>query len=530
MDRDQVSPKNDLENLIAISNLINRICGLRETNHIMETIVAELVEKTNADQGIVSLIISPQKDNLSTVIRIEDNKTDAIPYQLGTLLTGWVLKNNRLLKIDDLDNDERFRSLNSGNGVYKSIICCPLVARGEITGFITLVRGVSKGCFNDNQCHLVGILAPQAAQILSNAKLLEELTRAKELLEISQRKLKAENLQLKSEIKSEFVFENIIGKSPQIKKALSLVSKYCTNDAPVLITGGTGTGKELIARAIHFNSERKDAPFVVKNCSIKTESLLESELFGHKRGAFTGAIKDKIGLFKEADRGTIFLDEIGDAPLTTQAAILRVIQNGEIRPIGGTKTEIVNVRVLSATNKSLKDEISKGNFREDLFYRLNTFCIELPHLKERPHDIPLLVKYFLDKQRIKTGRQELTISSEAMDMLIKYAWPGNIRQLENEIERASVVCGPNNCLMPKDFSNDVIVGSRTKIDFASFGGSLSEAVSKLETEMIKIALTEHKGNILQTSKTLGLTRKGLMNKIDRHKISMEISARASTED
>ena len=513
--------KRTLDELIIINNLINKICSIRETNHIMDAIISELIEHTKSDQGVINLVSPREEGDLATVVRVQDHGLNTVPYKVGDSISGWVLKNKKLLKIVDLDNDERFLKLDSDNGSYKSILCFPLIARSEIIGLTTLIRSDKKEPFDDNDCHLVGILTSQTAQVLANAKLMEELARSNAMLEMSRQKLKTENQKLRKEVKARFSFENIIGKSPAIKKVLSLTSKYCDIDSPVLIYGETGTGKELIARAIHDNSGRKSKPLVVFNCGIKTETLLESELFGHVRGAFTGAIRDKNGLFKEANGGTIFLDEIGDASLSTQLALLRVIQNGEIKPLGSTKTEIVDVRVISATNKDLKKESSEKNFREDLYYRLATFVIELPPLRERKKDIPLLINYVLEKLKIKINRDTLSISPEALDILMKYSWPGNIRQLENEIERAAVVCGSNGIIDPKDLSPDLFAqtGDYSKSD--GYRGRLRDIVEKVESDIIKATLAECKGNVLQTSKLLGLTRKGLKNKMARYNIELD---------
>jgi transcriptional regulator with GAF, ATPase, and Fis domain len=508
-----------LNELRIINNLLSNISQIRETNHIMDTIISQLIAVTDADQGVINLVSPAEIDNLQTVVRKSDS---GLPYKLNDLISGWVLKNRTVLKIDDLDNDDRFTTLSSENGQYKSLICFPMVSRKDIIGITTLVRNEQKEPFSEDQTRLAGILASQSAQILSNALLLDELARKNELLEISQKKLKDENIRLQGELKTTYGFENIIGKSAEMRKVLGLVSKFCENDSPVLITGETGTGKELVARAIHYNSRRKEKPFVIKNCGVKTEQLLESELFGHTRGSFTGAVKDKIGLFKEADGGTIFLDEIGDASLSTQAAILRVIQHGEIRPIGSSKTGIVNVRVLSATNKNLKNEIEQGDFREDLFYRLSTFLIELPPLRERPDDIPLLTNHFIKKQRIKTGNEKLAISKDALDALMSYPWPGNIRQLENELERAAVICSPGDTIDVSHLSSEMVSSASEGGQIFKFKGRLRDNIEKVEKDIVKSSLLENDWNILQTSQQLGLTRKGLKDKMARYGIKKPV--------
>lgn len=502
-----------LDELRAINNVLDKICRIRETNHIMKIIVSELINLTEADQGVINLI-SPSKDqNLATIIRINKAEPDGIPFKIHDSICGWVIENKRQLKIDNLNADTRFSPTDNQ---VKSVICCPMFVRDEIIGLTSLIRSKDRQPFSDEQCRLAGIISAQSAHILSNALLLEELAAKNQMLEISRGKLNEENARLKGQLGSTFVFENLIGKSRPMKDVLTLLSKVSCNDSPVLILGETGTGKDLIARAIHFNSGRKDKNFVVKNCSIKTETLLESELFGHVKGSFTGAVRDKIGLFREANGGTIFLDEIGDAPLSTQAAILRVIENGEIRPIGAGSTEFVNVRVISATNKDLKAEIKKGIFREDLYYRLNTFLINLPPLRQRPEDIPLLVNHFLRKLKIKLNSENLAISPEALDAITRYSWPGNVRQLENELERAAVVCDNKGVIDIHDLSSELTTNVSAVNNGNTNRGQLREMVEQVERDLIVSSLHNNKGNILQTAKALGLTRKGLKDKMVRY--------------
>jgi transcriptional regulator with GAF, ATPase, and Fis domain len=508
-----------LDELKNINRIVDKICRVRETNHIMNIIIDELVALTGAVQGVINLMPSKGESEPLTVVRKNQGQGREFPFKVGSMITGWVLKNNMILKVDDLDADERFPGLGSEEGRFKSILCCPMVARGETIGLTSLVRDEAAGPFSDEQARLVGIVVSQSAQILSNALLLDELAGKNELLELSQRKLHDENARLKGEIGAPFMFENIIGKSEAIKQVMTLASKVSGNDSPLLITGQTGTGKELIARAIHYNSRRKSKPFVVKNCGIKTESLLEAELFGYVKGAFTGADRDKPGLFREADGGTIFLDEIGEAPLTTQVAILRVLQNGEIRPVGANKTEVVDVRVISATNRNLQEEMKKGNFREDLYYRLNTFVIELPPLNRRRDDVPLLVHHFLKKLQIKLGNPALTITPAALERLEKYSWPGNIRQLENELERAAVVSDAAGVIDVADLSPQIFGMTNAGTERNESSGQLKDIVEQVEKEIITATLARNKGNILRSSKILGLTRKGLKDKMARYGIN-----------
>ncbi len=258
-------------------------------------------------------------------------------------------------------------------------------------------------------------------------------------LETLKEKLEEENKYLQQEIKLDHNFEEIISQSKKFKKVLSQVEQVADTDATVLILGESGTGKELIARAIHNLSDRNNSAMVKVNCAALPSTLIESELFGHEKGAFTGALQQKIGRFELADQGTIFLDEIGELPLELQSKLLRVLQENEFERIGNSITTVVDVRVIAATNKELKEEIEKGNFREDLYYRLNVFPIELPPLRERKEDIPILVKHFLLKYGLKFGKKIESISNESIKKLSNYSWPGNIRELENVIERAVII-------------------------------------------------------------------------------------------
>jgi len=515
---------NEKKNLIkfkAVLNLLNKICDIKEINHIMEIILSEMISFTDSDQGVINLISPEDIKQFSTVVRVLDRNDNVLDPIIGESLAGWVMINKQQLHVEDLDNDERFSGITSLEGRYKSIICSPLIVSGELIGLITLVRNSSKEPYNMNHCRLVNLISSQAAQILTNGKLNEELAESNNLLRESLKKLKLENIQLKLNSVSNHNFENIIGQSKPIKRVLSLASQCSFNDFSVLISGETGTGKELIARAIHGNSDKKTEPFIVINCGIETETLLESELFGHVKGAFTGATQNKIGMFKEADGGTIFLDEIGDAPLSTQTAILRVIQHGEIKPLGSTKTEIVNVRILSATNKDLKNEIKSKSFREDLYYRLATFHIELPPLRERQSDIPLIVRYYLKTLNIKLRKEALRVSPDALRILMRYSWPGNIRQLENELDRAAVTCDLDGVIKPRDLSDDLFKSASDFVSPDKYEGSLKTVVESVEKDMIKSTLANNRGNISKSAQKLGLSRVGLTNKVERYKIEAD---------
>jgi len=340
-------------------------------------------------------------------------------------------------------------------------------------------------------------------------------------LEAINLQLQQENILLKQNIKKEYNFSTIIGHSPPMLQVFKLVSRIIDTSTTVLLLGETGTGKELIARAIHFNGPRKNEMFVPQNCGALPDTLLESELFGHIRGSFTGAIADRKGIFELADGGTVFLDEIADTSPALQVRLLRVLQEGEIKPVGGTKTIKVNVRVIAATNKNLEQMVNEHKFREDLYYRLNVFPITLPPLHERREDIPDLVHTFIKKYSQKTNKNIDTITPAAMHILTQAHYPGNIRELENEIERAVTLTDNQTALTPEVLSTRFHVARTATMSTENKDNSMKNQIEELEIKMIRQTLQETNGNILQAAKKLKLSRPGLYKKLNRYKIPIK---------
>jgi len=330
--------------------------------------------------------------------------------------------------------------------------------------------------------------------------------------------LKKEVDELKRELKDKYQFKNIIGQSGPMQEVFRAMEKVVDSNVTVLITGESGTGKELIARAIHYhNKKRSDYPFVAVNCSALPETLLESELFGHEKGSFTGATGRRVGKFEQADGGTIFLDEIGLMTPATQAKVLRVLQEREFERVGGNELVRVDTRVISATNKDLEEAVKKGEFREDLFYRISVFPIHLPPLRERKEDIPLLAAHFLNKYAQAEGKELETISPEALELLMAYHWPGNVRELENAIERAVVLANPPE-ITAKDLPASVRSLGEKKIYESD--NKLSSWIEKLEEEALRQALLECEGNISQTAKKLGIGRATIYRKAKKYGLPM----------
>jgi len=325
--------------------------------------------------------------------------------------------------------------------------------------------------------------------------------------------------ELNSELGDKYRYHTMIGKSKGMQQIYRLLEKIKNSDSSVFIQGENGTGKELVAKAIHFYSPRKDNMFLAVNCSAFNDNLLDSELFGHVKGAFTGAIKDKKGLFEMAHGGTLFLDEIGDTSLSMQVKLLRVLQEGTFLPVGAATPRKVDVRIIAATNRNLKEMMAKSEFREDLFYRINVINVNLPPLRERAEDISLLIDHFMEMRCAESGQASKMLSKKTLEKLLDYPWPGNVRELENEIERVVVLAGPDKTITPdllsaRIFEHGGDPGVANK--GINTGGSLKDALEELEAMMIKDGLKRCNFNKSKLAKELGISRASLIMKVDRY--------------
>ncbi len=388
----------------------------------------------------------------------------------------------------------------------RSLLVAPMTLREQLIGFVYLDYRKRDATFSLEDARFVEALAAQAATAIDNVRLRADLEEELETL--------------RWEVDSRFSFANIIGQSAKMQELFSLLQKVAATSVTVLIEGESGTGKELVARAVHYNSSRKHARFVPQNCAALPEQLLESELFGHVRGAFTGALKEKAGLFESADRGTFFLDEIADMPQALQVKLLRVLQEGEIRRVGATDCTKVDVRIVAATNKLLDKEVKAGRFREDLFYRLNVVRIRMPALRERRDDIPLLAQHFLDLFSDECDKDISGFTDHAMDVLVNYDWPGNVRELENEIQRAVALSKPRVPISAQSLSERFrSVEVTVKPPRPGVQLSLKDMVEGVESRVILQMLDQHKWNKSRTAEALGLSRQGLLKKIARLKLT-----------
>lgn len=429
-------------------------------------------------------------------------------------IAGWVMEKNQTAVIQDVSKDGRFfDGIDAKEDfITKSMICVPLRTRKGFQGVLYALNK-KNGQFTERERKVLEILSGTIAVSLENARLYGELKDHVHSLEREKRLLQ-------DQVRSNSGFKEIIGGSRAMRQMFDLLEKVIDTPTTVLIQGETGTGKELIAKVIHFNGPLKDKPFVVENCGALPDNLLESELFGYVKGAFTGALTDKKGLFEIADGGTIFLDEVGEMSLHMQVKLLRVLQEGQFRPVGSNQTRQVDVRLIASTNRDLAGEVEKGNFRADLYYRINVFQITSPPLRERKDDILRLANHFLEKYAKKIGRPIPQIAPYALDLLMRFDWPGNVRELENEMERALTMAGGEK-IITADFLSDKIRKLGNEFDQESLNtssGRLKDVVRRVEMRMIQEALEAASGNKSKAAKSLGLSRQGLLNKITSYRI------------
>jgi transcriptional regulator with GAF, ATPase, and Fis domain len=407
----------------------------------------------------------------------------------------------------------------------RSVLAVPLLARGEALGVVYLDDRVRKGAFGPRELAWVRVVASQAAMAVADARDAVLLRRAVRRAErararvermLSEREAELDvtrsQLALVREQPSEtrYRYDEIVGRSEPIRELLRLVDRVTTSDVPVLLVGESGTGKELVARAMHRNGPRARRAFVSENCASVPEPLLESTLFGHVKGAFTGASAARAGLFEIADGGTLFLDEIGEMSLAMQVKLLRVLQESEVRALGGERVRPVNVRVIGATHRDLDAMVAAGGFREDLLYRLNVITLRVPPLRDRPEDVPLLVDHFVRKH---SGDRKVRVTRAALAKLTSFPWPGNVRQLENELRRALVL--GEGTIDVGDLSADLARAGAAGSVRPGTGLDLRTRIDALETELVLEALTKTRGNQTRAARLLGLSRFGLQKMVKR---------------
>jgi Nif-specific regulatory protein len=493
--------------------------------HIIKQITtvmhAEAVSVILHDEGKDELVFCWSSDIPERLDKLEEIR---IPVDHG--IAGSVFKSGKAEIILDVAQDPRHYSDVDSATEFKttSMVAVPLKTKEKTIGILEVLNKIT-GEFDQKDFNFLVTLAPIIAMALDNARMCTELNSAYRELQLINKdkdevikKTKNEVAYLRREVERHYRFDQVIGNSERMLEVFRLCERVIDSDITVLIEGDTGTGKELIARTIHFNGPRKKMPFVSQNCGGIPDTLLASELFGHKRGSFTGAIKDKKGLFEIAHGGTVFLDEVAEMSPAMQTSLLRVLQEGEIKPLGSDRSKKVDVRVISATNKNLEREVKEGGLREDLFYRLSVFTVDLPPLRDRTGDIPVLANHFIAKFNKKTKKPVTGLSQEAMDCLSSYPFPGNVRELENEIERAMTMVADSNQIEISNLSDKIRDDSVREIQEVKLRSSLKEMVETLEKSVLMEKLRKHGGNKTRVAKELGLSRNGLMKKMQRYGI------------
>ena len=478
--------------LRALSEIALTINTIQQPDVLLEKVLEIAMETLDAERGFVLLTSEGQPEGFDVAVRrnfTEEQLGNVV--RLSTSVVYEVLRTGEPVLIYEALEDDRFGGAESiVLQQIQSIACVPLRLKERQIGAIYLDSLTKRGRFTRDNLPFLDAFANQAAVAIENAQLYQAL--------------REENGQLRTEIQRLHGFDEIIGQSAPMRDVFEIMSRVLDSNATVLVEGESGTGKELVARAIHYNGHRKAHPFVAIFCGALSDELLESELFGHKKGAFTGAMTDKKGLFEAADGGTIFLDEVGDLSPRLQTALLRVLQEGEIKRVGETHVRRVDVRVLSATNRSLGELVEEGSFREDLLYRLNTIAVTMPPLRQRRSDIPLLAHHFLDKYAVG-GRSTIRgFTPAAVAALRAHAWPGNVRELENTVERAVVLARSDLIDAP-----DLRLPDRKTVDPFEPGVTLKEA----EQRLVQRTLDECNGNISETARVLDVSRRWLHYKL-----------------
>ena len=480
------------DNFNALFEIARSINSILEPEDLLERVLEIAMTHLSAERGFV-ILANPNKENGYDVVTMKNfsSQRTSNEYAASSSVVTNVLNTGEAVLTFDAPNDERFESSVSIIAQkILSIICVPLRTGERTFGAVYLDSSTMLKEFNDESLKFLTIFGDLAGIAIENAKRYTEL--------------RNQNERLKNEADVTHLFTNIIGKSDTWKRALEIVQRVLDIDVAILITGESGTGKELVARAIHENGLRKGLAFVAVNCSAIPESLIESELFGYVRGAFTGANAAKKGLVEVADGGTLFLDEIADLPFALQSKLLRLLQEKEYRRIGDTVTRSADIRIIAATNKDLKSEVKNGTMREDLYFRLNVVSIHLPPLRERKDDIPLLAKHFLQRTAQMYKRSIDSIHPDAMHMLLANPWKGNVREFQNVIERAVVLCKGTQ-LTPADLV----------LDFTQRNSILPNSVTleEIERQIIETALDEMDGNRRRTAEKLGVSLRWLQYRL-----------------
>ncbi|HRX16397.1 MAG TPA: sigma 54-interacting transcriptional regulator [Spirochaetota bacterium] len=497
-----------------IINLLYNISNSLSTNNdikdVIKPVLNIMLQNLQVIRGMITIF-----NRQSGEIFIEDGfgfsdeAQTRSRYTPGEGVTGRVVESGLPIVIENIEKSDILANKTGFKNNYHdnqiSFICVPIRSTNHTTGTISAYKILKDSGQLETDTKLLSIVATMISRVIR----LHQNVHEENML------LLAENRRLYEALSEKKSHSKIIGNSNAIRMVLEMIGKIVNTSTTVLILGESGVGKERVAETIHFNSSRKDKPFIKFNCGALPENLIESELFGYEKGAFTGATTSRIGKFQQADKGTLFLDEVGELSLNAQTKLLRVIQEKELERIGGTQTHTVNIRIIAATNRDLSDRVNQGLFREDLFYRLNVFPITVPPLRERKTDIPLLTDFFIKSLSKKLNKDKVTISRAAMDLMVNYSWPGNVRELENCIERALILCDNSTIRIHNLPLNIQDSGTHNN----HFSGPLQNQIDNIEYEIIIQELAQNHGNVSVTAQKLGLTVRKMGLRIKKHGIN-----------
>ncbi|MCA1784553.1 MAG: sigma 54-interacting transcriptional regulator [Desulfobacteraceae bacterium] len=492
--------------LYEISEALNQHMDMKKS---LFKVLGVLSESMNLVRGIIFLTNRENGEiRIEIAHGISEETTRKIKYLPGEGIIGKVVESGKPAVVPRISKEPLFldktHSRNLTRGQDYSFICVPIKKDNQVVGAISADRPFEGKHSLQQGEKILSVVAAMLAHHVIHI----------EMVRLEKETLKNENLRLKSELESRYSFSNIIGNSNKMREVLQMISQVSFSSATVLIRGESGTGKELVANAIHYNSERRLKPFIKINCAAIPENLIESELFGHEKGSFTGASHLKKGKFEIADQGTIFLDEIGNMAPGAQVKLLRVLQEKEFERVGGYKPIQTDVRIVAATNANLEEMVQQGRFRDDLYFRLNVFPIYIPSLRMRKTDIILLADHFLEKYRQAHGKNIKRITTPAIDMMMEYHWPGNVRELENCIERAVILCN-EGAIHSYHLPATLQTGNHSK----TLPQSLEKAVAGLEKEILMDALKNTRGNIKQAARLIQITVRKFSYKATRYGIN-----------
>jgi Nif-specific regulatory protein len=498
-----------LKELTLLFDISQRLIQSKELKNDLSSILEMVVKYLGAERGFLS-ILNRETENIiiEAAYGYSAAQQSRGKYKVGEGIIGRVVEMSRPVVVDKISKSGLFLN-RTGQDVTKdgqelSFICIPIIEEGKVTGTLSIIRLYNPYILFDEENQLLSIVGSLISRtVRTRQERLEEM-------EI----LRQKNFQLQNQLEVDFRPGNIVGNSGKMRDVYSLVNMVAETNSTVLIRGESGIGKELIADAIHLLSPRAKRNFIKINCSALPETLIESELFGHERGAFTGAEARRKGRFELADGGTIFLDEIGDIPMSTQVKLLRLIQQREFERLGGSETIKVDVRIVCATNRNLENMIQNNEFREDLYYRINVFPIFVPPLRDRRNDIPALVDHFIDKFNKRNNSKIIRITTSALNMLMVYRWPGNIRELENCIERACIL-SKDNVIHSYDLPPSLQTADSTN---TKASGGMMFTIEQVEKQLIREALVSSKGNIAKAAEDLKVTERILGIRLKKYNI------------